>query len=126
MPLVLARPEVLAVYTEASRRGRVHPLFSTENLTTTEAILTGAKEYGERIQEPDLAVTIGITHRYPERPQSSAYSHTSDPVLGMQLFQADLRTLMAPDSPFAQLRVLVHLDHGQHDIDQDLLASPAG
>lgn len=126
MPLIFSRPDVLAIYAEAARRRRVHPLFSTENLTTTEAILAGAKEYGERIGEPDLAVTIGITHRYPERPQSSAYSHTGDPVLGMRLFQADLRTLMAPDSAFHRLRVLVHLDHGQHDIDRDLLDSPAG
>src|SRR6185437_777883 len=102
MPLVLSRPDVLAVYAEAARRRRVHPLFSTENLTTTEAILAGAKEYGERIGEPDLAITIGITHRYPERPQSAAYSHTGDPVLGMKLFHADVRTLTAADSPFAK------------------------
>src|SRR6185437_4472679 len=100
MPLVLSRTEVLAVYAEAAQRRRVHPLFSTENLTTTEAILAGAKEYGECIGEPDLAITIGITHRYPERPQSSAYSHTGDPVLGIRLFQADLRTLTSWDSPF--------------------------
>jgi hypothetical protein len=41
MPLVLSRLEVLAIYAEAARRRRVHPLFSTENLTTTEAILAG-------------------------------------------------------------------------------------
>jgi len=126
MPLILARPEVLAVYAESARRRRVHPLFSTENLTNTEAILAGAREYGERIGEPDLPVTIGITHRYPERPQSVGYSPTGDPVMGMRLFHADLRTLMAPDSPYARLRVLVHLDHGQHDADTDILDSPAG
>jgi len=126
MPLILTRPEVLAVYAEAAARRRVHALFSTENLTTTEAILAAAREYGERIGEPDLALTIGITHRYPERPQSSAYSHTGDPVMGMRLFQADLRTLTAPDSPYGRLRVLVHLDHGQHDVDTDVLDAPAG
>jgi fructose/tagatose bisphosphate aldolase len=126
MPLILTRPEVLKIYAEAAARRRVHPLFSTENLTTTEAILSAAKEYGERIGEPDLPITIGITHRYPERPQSSAYSHTRDPGLGMRLFHADLRTLTAPDSPFARLRVLVHLDHGQHEADRDLLDSPEG
>jgi fructose-bisphosphate aldolase class II len=44
----------------------------------------------------------------------------------MRLFHADLKTLTAPDSPFARLRVLVHLDHGQHDADRDLLDSPVG
>src|ERR1700736_3460307 len=117
MPLILTRPEVLAIYAEAADRRRVHPLFSTENLTTTEAILAAARDHGERIGEPDLSVTIGITHRYPERPQSAAYSHTGAPALGMRLFHADLRTLTALNSPFARLRVLVHLDHGQHDTD---------
>ena len=126
MPLILTRPEVLAVYAEAARRRRVHPLFATENLTTTEAILAAAREYGERIGEPELAITIGITHRYPERPQSVAYSPTGDAVMGMRLFHADLKTLTAPDSPYARLRVLVHLDHGQHEVDTDLLDSPAG
>jgi len=126
MPLILARPEVLEIYSECAARRRVHPLFSTENLTTTEAILSGAREYGERIGEPDLPITIGITHRYPERPQSAAYSHTGDPVLGMRLFHADLRTLLTPDGPFSRLRVLAHLDHGQYDADRDVLDSPAG
>jgi fructose/tagatose bisphosphate aldolase len=126
MPLLLSRPEVLAVYAESAAKRRVHPLFSSENLTTTEAILEGAREYGERIGEPDLPVTIGITHRYPERPQSAAYSHMGNPVLGMRLFHADLRTLTAPDAPYARLRVLAHLDHGQHDVDGDVLDSPKG
>lgn len=126
MPLIFSRPEVLKIYAGSALRRRVHPLFSTENLTTTEAILAGAMEYGKRIGEPDLAITIGITHRYPERPQSSAYSHTGDPVLGMRLFQADVHTLMATGSPFASLRVLLHLDHGQHDMDRDLLDAPEG
>jgi fructose/tagatose bisphosphate aldolase len=126
MPLILTRSEVLAIYAESAARRRVHPLFSTENLTTTEAILAGAKDYGERIGEPNLPVTIGITHRYPERPQTTAYCPSGDPVLGMRLFQADLRALTGPETPYARLRVLAHLDHGQYDSDGDILDSPAG
>jgi fructose/tagatose bisphosphate aldolase len=126
MPLILTRSEVLSVYAEAAARRWVHPSFSTENLTTTEAILSAAREYGERSGQPDFAIAIAITHRYPERPQTSAYSHTGDPILGMRLFQADLRALMATGSPFAQLRVLVHLDHGLFDRDGDVLDTPSG
>ncbi len=126
MPLILTRPEVLKVYTEAAQRGWVHPSFSTENLTTTEAILAAALEYSQRIGEPDFPVTIALTHRYPERPQSVAYSPTGDPVMGMRLFHADLRTLTERDSPYSKLRVLVHLDHGQIDADADALDCPEG
>src|ERR1700730_17386565 len=80
MPLILSRPEVLAVYAEAAERRWVHPSFSTENLTTTEAILAAALEHGERLDLPDLPITIALTHRYPERPQSAAYSPTGNAV----------------------------------------------
>lgn len=126
MPLILSRPEVLAVYAEAAERRWVLPSFGTENLTTTEAILAAARDHGERLGRPDFPITVAITHRYPERSQSSAYSHTGDPVLGLRLFHADLRALTAPGSPFARLRVLAHLDHGQFDTDLDALNSPAG
>lgn len=126
MPLILTRPEVLAIYAEAAERRWVLPSFGTENLTTTEAILAGALEHATRLGQPDLPITVAITHRYPERSQSSAYSHTGDPTLGLRLFHADLRALAAPGSPFAQLRILVHLDHGQHDLDLDVLESPEG
>lgn len=104
----------------------MHPSFSTENLTTTEAILAAALEHGKRIGQPDFPITIALTHRYPERPQSTAYSPSGDPVMGMRLFHADLRTLMASDSPYAKLRVLVHLDHGQMEADADALDYPEG
>ena len=104
----------------------MHPSFSTENLTTTEAILAAAREHGRKISQPDFPITIALTHRYPERPQSTAYSPTGDPVMGMRLFHADLKALMMPDSPYAKLRVLVHLDHGQMEADADVLDSPEG
>lgn len=126
MPLILTRPEVLAIYAEAAQRRWVHPSFSTENLTTTEAILAASLDHGRRLGQPDFPVTIALTHRYPERPQSIAYSPTGDPVMGMKLFHADLRTLTSRDSPYARLRVLVHLDHGQFDADNDALDSPGG
>jgi len=126
MPLVFSRPEVLAVYREAAARRWVLPSLGTENVTTTEAILAAALEHSQRIGVPDFPITVALTHRYPERPQSVAYSPTGNAVLGMRLFQADVRTLTAPDSPYARLRVLLHLDHGQHDLDEDVLVAPVG
>jgi fructose/tagatose bisphosphate aldolase len=126
MPLILTRTEVLAIYADAARRRWVHPSFSTENVTTTEAILAAALEHSDHLRQPDFPITIALTHRYPERPQSAAYSPAGNAVMGMKLFHADLRTLTGRDSPYARLRVLVHLDHGQFDTDADALDSPGG
>lgn len=124
MPLLLSRSEVLEVYAEAADKHWVLPSFGTENLTTTEAVLAGALDRANEIGARNLPVTIAITHRYPERSQSSAYSHTGDPTLGMRLFHADLEALVSAGSPFEHLRVLAHLDHGQWDLDRDVLEDP--
>jgi fructose/tagatose bisphosphate aldolase len=126
MPLVFNRPEVLSIYQEAAERRWVLPSFGTENLVTTEAILAAALDHSRRIDSADFPITLALTHRYPARRQSAAYSPTGNAALGMRLFQADIRTLTAADSPYARLRVTLHLDHGQPDRDQDVLDNPAG
>ena len=45
MPIITGRENVLRVYEEAAQRGWVLPCLCSENLTTTEAILTAAEEY---------------------------------------------------------------------------------
>ena len=76
MPLILNRKDVLDVYKEAARKKWVIPTFNSENLTTTEAILSAALEYSRLINQPDLPVTIGITNQYSHRSQSVYYTHT--------------------------------------------------
>ena len=121
MPIISQREDDLAVYAEAAQRGWVIPCFCSENLTTTEAILHATKEYGERIGVPDLMVTIAMTVQYDHRTQAEYYTHTRRWDVGLRLFLADLGVLTAPGAPYEKLRVLVHLDHIQFDLDADLL-----
>ena len=74
MPLVLERNQVLEVYREAASRKWVLPTFNSENLTSTEAILTAASDYAEKIGIEDLPIIVGITNKYKLRPQSSFYT----------------------------------------------------
>ncbi len=121
MPLILERPHVLDVYAEAAARKWVIPTFNSENLTCTEAILTAARQHGESIGSASIPVCIGITNRYPERPQSTFYTHTRRWDIGLQLFLHDLGVLMQRGSPFSDLQILIHLDHVQWDADAELL-----
>jgi len=121
MPLILDRKQVLEVYAEAGQRKWVIPTFNTENLTTTEAILSAALEYSGRIDRPDLPVTIGITNQYSHRSQSVYYTHTRQWDIGLKLFLADLGILTGKGSPFEKLNVMIHLDHTQWDSDRPLL-----
>ncbi|XHR31072.1 MAG: class II fructose-bisphosphate aldolase [Chthoniobacteraceae bacterium] len=120
MPIITDRVSVLNVFAEAKRNGWVIPAFGTENLTTTEAVLATVKEHGETCDCLNLPVMLAVTNCYPQRTQTAYYTQTRDWRIGLELFLADLAVLTGPDSPFAHLRVLVHLDHIQHDLDAKL------
>jgi fructose/tagatose bisphosphate aldolase len=121
MPLILDRKQVLDVYREAGEKKWVIPTFNSENLTSTEAILSAALEYSWKISEPDLPVTIGITNQYSHRTQSAYYTHTRQWDIGLRLFLSDLQILTGKGSPFEKLNVMIHLDHTQWDSDKPLL-----
>jgi fructose/tagatose bisphosphate aldolase len=121
MPLILERNKVLDVYANAGQKRWVIPTFNSENLTTTEAILSAALEYGRKIGQPGLPVTIGITNQYSHRSQSVYYTHTRQWDIGLKLFLADLEVLTGKGSPFENLNVMIHLDHAQWDNDKPLL-----
>jgi fructose/tagatose bisphosphate aldolase len=121
MPLILDRNKVLEVYHKAGHNKWVIPTFNSENLTTTEAILSAALEYAGKINRPDIPVTIGITNQYSHRSQSVYYTHTRKWDIGLKLFLADIEVLTGEGSPFSDLNVMIHLDHTQWDTDKPLL-----
>lgn len=121
MPLITERIEVLGIYSEAAKKKWVIPCFCTENLTTTEAILAATKAYGEKIGISNLPVTIAITNCYSHRSQTVNYTHTRNWEVGLNLFINDLKVLTSSYSPYHNLRVMLHLDHIQHDADSSLL-----
>ena len=121
MPIINQREDVLALYEEARQKKWVIPCFCTENLTTSEAVLAAAAEYGAKTGQPDLPIIVAITVQYDHRHQSIFYTHSRRWDIGLKLFMADLEVLTSPGSPYEQLRVMIHLDHIQYDDDAELL-----
>jgi fructose/tagatose bisphosphate aldolase len=121
MPLILDREQVLDIYAGAAEKRWVIPTFNSENLTTTEAILSSALDFSRQTGRQDIPVTIGITNQYDHRSQSVYYTHTRRWDIGLKLFLSDLRILTEKGSPFEKLNVMVHLDHAQWDNDRPLL-----
>jgi fructose/tagatose bisphosphate aldolase len=126
MAIVTKRNEVLAIYAEAAKNRWVLPCFCSENLTTTEAILAAAREYGEGHGVADTPIIVAITCQYGHRTQAAYYTHTRRWDTGLKLFLADLRVLTEADGPYSKLRVMVHLDHVQPDDDAELLTWDMG
>ncbi len=121
MPLITGRQNVLELYQEASQKKWVLPCFCTENLTTTEAILSALTDHGKKLGIEDLPVIVAITNLYDHRAQTPNYTHTRRWDIGLKLFLKDLEILVGPDGPFSNLRVMLHLDHTQFDTDHELL-----
>ena len=123
MPIITKREDVLQVYENAAKKGWVIPCLCTENLTTTEAILTAASEFGRAHGIEHVPVTLAITNQYAHRAQSANYSHTKHWKTGLELFKADAKVLMREEEAFANVDLLLHLDHMQYDTDAELAAS---
>jgi fructose-bisphosphate aldolase class II len=122
MPLITRRERVLEVLADAAAHRWVLPAFNTENLTTTEAVLAAAHERSQVIGCAHLPIIVDITNTYWHRQQTVNYTHTRNWEVGLRLFLADVQVLCAPPSPYADLNVLIHLDHIQWDSDAELLA----
>ncbi len=120
MPIITGRENVLAVYEEAAKRGWVIPCLCSENLTTTEAILTAASEFAKEKGYDRIPVTLAITNQYDHRSQSVFYTNTRRWDIGLKLFRSDLEIV---SEVFPEVDVLIHLDHAQHDTDAELLES---
>lgn len=120
MPIITGRENVLAIYEEAARKGWVIPCICSENLTTTEAILTAASEFACEKGYDRIPITLAITNQYDHRSQSVFYTNTRRWDIGLQLFRSDLEIV---SRVFPNVDVLIHLDHAQHDADAELLES---
>lgn len=120
MPIITGRENVLAVYEKAAERGWVIPCICSENLTTTEAVLTAASEFAKEKGYDSIPITLAITNQYDHRSQSTYYTHTRRWDIGLKLFRADIEVLA---EAFPNVDILIHLDHAQHDMDAELLES---
>ena len=122
MAIITDKKQVLDIYAEAQQKGWVLPCFCSENLTTTEAVLAAAKEYGDEKGIEAVPVIIAITCQYDHRTQASYYTHTRRWDTGLKLFISDLKILAGEGGPYESLRVMIHLDHIQFDTDRELLS----
>ena len=121
MSVIRDRQAVLDIYKAAGEKGWVLPCICTENLTTTEAILTAAEEFRQAHGLDSLPIIVAMTCRYDHRSQATNYTHTRRWDTGLKLFTESVKVLAGEGGPFEKLDVMIHLDHIQHDLDTVLL-----
>ena len=109
------------IYAKSGEKGWVIPCFCSENLTTTEAVLSAAEEFRTEREIKFMPVILASTCLYPHRSQAVNYTHTKRWDIGLKLFTEEIKILCENGGPFENLDVMIHLDHIQHDLDIELL-----
>jgi fructose/tagatose bisphosphate aldolase len=120
MPLISAPDDVEAIYQEARQNRVVLANFCIAHPYAVEAALQASLEFGRQHEIANLPVIISVTGNYPIESQLISYTCLHDPLFGLPAFLDDIDNLTSKGSPYANLRVMLHLDHGQPDADQDL------
>lgn len=121
MPLISEPQAVEDVYTRASEAGVCLANFCTSNPRTTAAILRSAYEFGQAHGISDVPVVVSATANYAIEPQLVSYTPLKDAQLGMRALIDDVEMMLSPASPYADLLVMLHLDHGQPKADQAVI-----
>lgn len=94
------------------------PIFCTASHWNTEAILLATRRIGEKYGIKDIPVSIAMTFNYRYMPQAQRMTYTRDARLGFLSNFGHLRVLADdPKSPYYNVHVLPHLDHGDPELD---------
>jgi len=121
MPLVTDAEDARDIYDDARRRGLALGCFCTENQQTTEAILRATYELSCELGQAGLPVVVGFTAGYSGRSNMSHYTSLGDTAIGTRALIDDLTALLGSRSPYRELRVMLHLDHGHPERDAPLM-----
>jgi fructose-bisphosphate aldolase class II len=122
MPLINSPVEAGQIYEEAARRGICLANFCTANQRTTEAIFRAAYTFGQVHGLPDLPIVVSATANYPIEPQLQQYTGTGNAKVGLQALMADVETFLSAESPYAGVRVMLHLDHALPDLEEEVIS----
>jgi fructose-bisphosphate aldolase class II len=121
MPLISDPEHVRRIYDRATGSGACLANFCTANHLTTEAIFCAVHSFGQRAGLHGLPVVISATGNYPIEPQLQHYTASGDARLGLRALLADVDLFLSADSPYHDVQVMLHLDHAQPGIDDELI-----
>src|SRR5438093_11941055 len=113
MPLIIDPAQVEDIYAEARRHGVCLANFGTSNSYTTQAILRAAWEFGREHAIASVPIIASATANYPIESQLVSYTPLRDARFGARALIRDVKIRLSQDSPYADLRVMLHLDHAQ-------------
>ncbi|GAB4457694.1 MAG: hypothetical protein Kow00120_26600 [Anaerolineae bacterium] len=118
MTYVTDREAALAIHRRFRAAGASFALFCTASHWNTEAILLAARRFAQKHGLAEVPISVAMTYNYPYMPQAQRMTFSGDPVAGFLSNVGHLRALCdGPNTPYADVVVLPHLDHGDPELD---------
>jgi fructose/tagatose bisphosphate aldolase len=119
LTLITRREEALE-YTEHFRDCKASmAIFCTAAHWNTEAILRAGQRIAEKYHLTKVPLAVAMTFTYPYMPQAKRFTYSGHAQAGFLSNLAHLETLCSgPDSPYANVVVLPHLDHADPKRDE--------
>lgn len=112
MTLITRREEALE-YTQLFRSCNASmAIFCTASHWNTEAILLAGQRFAEKYGLSQVPLAVAMTYTYPFMPQAKRMTYSGDARAGFLSNMAHLKALCdGPETPYANVVVLPHLDH---------------
>jgi fructose/tagatose bisphosphate aldolase len=119
MTYITRRAEALE-YTQFFReRGASMAIFCTASHWNTEAILLAGQRIAEKYHLSRVPLAVAMTFTYPYMQQAKRITYSGDERAGFLSNMAHLKALCdGPDTPYANIVVLPHLDHADPKRDK--------
>ena len=118
MAIITKRGEALKIIDKFRERKVSMAIFCTASHWNTEAILMAASRFACEHGLRTIPLAVAMTYNYRYMAQAGRVTHCGDLKTGFLSIMEHLRLLCyAPDSPYANVTVLPHLDHADPERD---------
>ncbi|MBO5643625.1 MAG: class II fructose-bisphosphate aldolase [Lentisphaeria bacterium] len=118
MPIITGRNNAMRVIDKVRENRSAMPIFCTASHWNTEAILLAAKKFCDKYELESIPVSVAMTFNYRYMPQAQRVTKSGVAKLGFMSVMEHLKVLCnTPDSPYAKIEVLPHLDHADPETD---------
>lgn len=111
-----------AIYAEYAERGIPIARIGSSSYFNNEALMRAASEFANEIGAERIAISLFYTANYPNMGQLERMVSSGIPELALHVSAGMVRALVESEfSPYRNVDVLLHLDHGQALADKPFL-----
>jgi fructose/tagatose bisphosphate aldolase len=117
--LITSKREAKKIYDDIEKKNMSMAVFCTASHWNTEAVLLAAHRFAKKHGIKNIPVSLAITFNYSHMAQAQRITRTKDAITGFKSIMEHTKVLCGEkDSPYYNVTVMPHLDHGDPESDK--------